>query len=169
MLSGVFWLERGPGDPPAAPPPLAIVLCPRGDDNLEIDLRRMKEQGVEAVVSMLESHEARFLGLAEEGAIARKLGLDFLSFPIPDRNVPANLPAFRAFVSGLAERLRKGQRVAVHCRGSIGRAPLASSCVLIHLGWDAGEALDEIHVARGFPVPDTEEQERWILSYQAHP
>ena len=60
-----------------------------------------------------------------------------------------------------------GERIGVHCRGSIGRATVATACILIHLGWDAQTALAAIAHARGVPVPDTPEQECWILEYEA--
>ncbi|HEV2214397.1 MAG TPA: hypothetical protein VGR64_03835, partial [Terracidiphilus sp.] len=92
----------------------------------------------------------------------------FISHPIPDTHIPTNEDSFRAFVAGLAEKLRAGEHVGVHCRGSIGRATLAAACTLIHLGWSAEAALDAIEAARGCEVPDTEEQRRWILRYKAH-
>jgi len=33
------------------------------------------------------------------------------------------------------------------------------------LGWNAARALDEIEVARGCLVPDTEEQRDWIMEF----
>ncbi len=47
----------------------------------------MKEGGVETLVSLLTEDEVFWLGLAEEGRLAKKLGLQFLSHPIPDAHV----------------------------------------------------------------------------------
>jgi protein-tyrosine phosphatase len=163
QVSEVLWIEAAP------PVPLAIVLCPYGGRNLEGELRAIAQSGVEILVSLLEPAEADWLGLGEEGPLAEQLGMRFLSFPIQDVHVPANLPAFRAFVAGLAARLRAGERIGMHCRGSIGRAPLTAACTLIHLGWDAEDALAAIETARGHPIPDTDEQLRWVLKYQAQP
>ncbi len=147
--------------------PLAIVLCPRGDDLLGDELLRIKQSGIQTLVSMLESWEADSLGLTEEGALAARLGLDFLSYPIPDTHVPKNSASFRAFVSGLADRLRTGERIGIHCRGSIGRATVAAACTLIKLGWQPKVALLAVETARCCPVPDTAEQEGFILRYRA--
>jgi protein-tyrosine phosphatase len=162
-LNGVFWVE---GTPPVG---LAIVLCPRGDDSLGDELLRYKQNGVEVLVSLLEPNEAIWLGLMDEGPIAEAAGMHFLSFPILDVHVPANVGPFRAFVAGLADRLRGGERIGVHCRGSIGRSTVTAACTLIHLGWNAKQALKAIQSARGCVVPDTAEQLRWILSYKALP
>lgn len=162
-MNEVFWIE---GNPPVG---LAIVLRPRGEDWLEDEIKKLARGGVETLVSLLEPQEADWLGLAEEGLLAEQAGMKFLSFPIQDVHVPADLAAFRTFVSELAERLRSGERIGMHCRGSIGRAPLTAACTLIHLGWSAKSALAAIEKARGCPIPDTQEQLRWILNYRAQP
>lgn len=162
-MNDIFWII---GDPPA---PLAIVLRPRGGDWLEDELLRMKQAGIETLVSLLEKDEALLLAVAEEGPIAEKIGLQFLSYPIPDVHVPPDTAAFRKFVAGLADRLRAGERIGVHCRGSIGRATVTAACALIQLGWAPKQALAAIAAARGLAVPDTQEQEDWILRYRAQP
>lgn len=95
--------------------------------------------------------------------------MTFLSYPIPDVHVPPDTDSFRAFVAGLANRLREGERMGVHCRGSVGRATVTAACTLMHLGWEPETALQAIEEARGCTVPDTAEQLRWILRYKAQP
>ena len=157
-MDEVFWIEGNPATG------LAIVLCPRGDWRIEDEMLRMRRGGVETVVSLLEPDEASMLGLAQEGPAAQKAGMRFVSFPIPDVHVPPHGGRFRTFVSDLSERLRAGERIGMHCRGSIGRATVTAACTLVHLGWTPADALKAIEKARGLPVPDTEEQRRWILS-----
>ena len=129
----------------------------------------IRRNGVETLISLLETKEAALLGLAKEGPLAREAGMQFLSYPIRDVHVPANIASFRSFVTGLADRLRAGERIGMHCRGSIGRSPLTAACTLIHLGWKATDALAAIEAARGCMIPDTEEQLHWILDYKAQP
>jgi len=162
-VDAVFWIEANP------PVPLAIVLCPSGGTILMADLREIARGGVKRLVSLLEPDEADWLGLSEESALAAQLGMHFLSYPIQDVHVPVNVHLFRKFVSDLADRLRAGERIGLHCRGSIGRAPLTAACTLIHLGWDAKDALEAIRAARGYEIPDTTEQLRWIQHYKAQP
>ena len=162
-VDSVFWIEG------SSHAPLAIVLCPYGGSILEEELREIARGGVQTLVSMLEPDEADWLGLAEERELAGKLGMHFLSFPIQDVHVPVNVHLFRKFVSDLADRLRAGERIGMHCRGSIGRAPLTAACTLIHLGWDPKDALDAIQAARGCEIPDTIEQLHWVLKYEAKP
>lgn len=162
-VSDIFWVDGSP------PPGLAIVARPRGADWLEDEIVRLKRGGIDTLVSLLEEHEAGWLGLEGERAAAEKAGLEFLTHPIPDTQVPTSIGSFRTFVSDLARRLRGGERIGVHCRGSIGRSTVTAACTLIHLGWKPYAALAAVERARGCPVPDTEEQRAWILAYEAQP
>jgi protein-tyrosine phosphatase len=162
-MNGVFWIK---GNPPVR---LAIVLCPRGGKRLEDELLRIQQKGIETLVSLLEEEEAVLLDLADESPAAVRIGLECLSYPIPDTHLPPDTASFRSFVSGLADRLRAGEAIGVHCRGSIGRSTVTAACALIHLGWKPEAALVAIQAARGVLVPQTQEQEDWILRYKAKP
>jgi len=151
-----------------APLPLAVVLCPRGGRHLAAELAHLKRSGIQTLVSLLSEEQVEMLDLALEPFLARRVGIRFLHHPLPDHEVPPDIHAFRAFVSELAGRVRAGEQIGIHCWGSIGRATVTAACTLIHLGWTPGKALSAIEAARGLPVPDTEEQENWILNYKAH-
>ena len=191
-MHGVYWITAdtsAPGHPrqPALAPrapvvlgsetgvpaeqlpilPLAIVLCPRGGHALYADLLKFRRAGIDVLVSMLSDDQIDMLELKEEALTAKRLGMDFLHHPVPDHHIPGDPRSFRAFVNGLAERLRDGRRIGIHCWGSIGRAPLTTACTLIHLGWKPQAALAAIESARGCEVPETEEQKQWVLNYQA--
>ena len=154
------------GNPPV---PLAVVLCPYGGKGLKDELVELKMGGIQTLVSLLEKPEAAMLGLAEEGHLAEQIGLQFLSFPIPDTHVPPAPAPFKDFVKDLASRLRAGEHIGVHCRGSVGRATVTAACTLVELGWAPNAALAAIEAARGCPIPDTDEQEHWILNYRKKP
>ncbi len=160
-VNEVFWIQ---GDPPAG---LAIVLRPHGGKLLESELLQMKRSGIATLISLLEEDEAAALGLAQEGLLAERNGIRFLSYPIPDTCTPSNEASFRSFAAGLAHRLRAGEQVGVHCRGSVGRSTVLAASALIELGWRPEDALAAIEAARGCAVPDTQEQEEWILRYKA--
>ena len=162
-MKDIFWIK---GDPLAT---LAIVLRPQGDVMLESELIRLKRNGIYTLVSLLEQREADTLGLADEGPAAVHVGLNFFSYPLSGACVPMDIDSFRRFIAGLANRLRAGESVGVHCQGSIGRSTIVVACALIHLGWQPGAALEAVAAARGVSVPDTQEQAEWILNYTAKP
>jgi protein-tyrosine phosphatase len=143
---------------------LAIMAAPREPERIEDTILGWRTEGVECVVSLLEATEIPGLGVAED-ELCREFGIDFVSFPMPDKSVPAALDAFCALVRPLAERVSAGQSVAIHCRAGIGRSTVLAASVLIWLGVDAALSLDMIADARGVEVPETEEQRQWILGF----
>jgi protein-tyrosine phosphatase len=145
---------------------LAIVARPRGGEWLRDDLASLKAGGIDVLVSFLQPYEETELGLQDEKRLAGEVGLEFITFPTPDRQVPPDLRGFRRFVEKLAQRVREGDRLGVHCRGCIGRSTVLLAAVMITLGMRAEDALRQIERARGLNVPDTAEQLEWILNYQ---
>ncbi len=162
-MKNIFWIR---GTPPVS---LAIVLCPPGGRGLREELVALRRSGIETLVSLLEPEECHLLGLSEEGKLAKQAGLQFLSYPISNSHPPQSTTIFRGFIAGLADRLMAGESVGIHCRGSIGRSTVMTACVLIHMGWQARAALTAIALARGQAVPETQEQEDWILRYKPLP
>jgi protein-tyrosine phosphatase len=141
---------------------LAIALRPRGDDWLDDEMLALREVGIDVVVSMLQKDEARDLGLAEEEISAKRAGMLFANFPIPDRFVPIDKQSFQEFLTTLEDHLARGKRIAIHCRGSIGRAPLTTASLLIRSGIPPETAWQQIAASRDCDVPDTEEQREWV-------
>ena len=156
-MTGVYWIQH------SRKPGLAIVARPRDEDSLEDDLLLLKHAGIDVLISLLEDAEGMDLGLEQERRLAEKIGLEFLSYPIPDRTTPTNREDFCRLISHLTAAIRAGKHVGVHCRASIGRSTIVTAAVLVELGWDASRALPLIEQARGCIVPDTEEQRLWIL------
>jgi protein-tyrosine phosphatase len=162
-MKTVLWIGE------AEPSRLAIVLRPRGGEELQADLEIARDAGIDILVSLLTGKDNEELGLTSEGRIAEQLGMKFISYPILDRCTPSDPAGFRKLVTDLRDRVRLGRSVGAHCRGCIGRATVLIAAVMIALGWDASEALRRIESARGFPVPDTPEQLEWILTFNPEP
>ncbi len=159
MRTDLYWIE-GPwlGR-------LAIMPRPRGDDWLADEIHSWHRSGVQAVVSLLTPDKLNELRLADEGALCRANGIEFVSFPIIDRGVPSSMAAFADLVTALAELLAHGKNLAVHCRQGIGRAALVAICLLIFSGVERGAAILRVSTARGCAVPETPDQQRWIAGY----
>jgi protein-tyrosine phosphatase len=144
---------------------LAITPRPRGEDWLEDDIRLLQRAGIDVVVSALTQVEAEELGLLREGQCCQNNGLEFHSFPIEDRSVPPSFKDFDGLLNCVAEDLRNGKGVAVHCRAGIGRSSMIVACALIRTGLSADSAFRAIQEARGCSVPDTTEQREWVERY----
>lgn len=141
---------------------LAIVSRPRGGDWLGDEAAGWRRAGVDVVVSLLEDGEAAQLELGREGEVARLNGIDFISFPIPDRGVPASAPMVLPLLKKIAGALDQDKNVAVHCRQGIGRSGMIAAGVLVSSGAGADEAIKAVTKARGVPVPETPAQLEWL-------
>ena len=147
----------------ASPNRIAIVARPRGNDWLGEEIAALSQEGIEILVSMLTSEEAEELGLNHESAECTAVGISFVNVAIPDRSVPSDRTTFLRRVDELAERVREGRFLGVHCRASIGRSSVLAAAILVRLGWDAKTAFDAIESTRGCSVPDTPEQREWVI------
>ena len=141
---------------------LAIMPRPRPGDWLIDEMVGFERLGVNCLVSLLERDEEADLILEHEATLAARHGIEFVSFPIRDRTVPADVGAFRTLVAGLARRVRNGSNVAVHCRAGIGRSGITVAATLVALGVGHTEVFRLISAARGVAVPDTDEQVHWF-------
>jgi protein-tyrosine phosphatase len=141
---------------------LAVATRPRGGEWIEDEAGSWRRTGLDIVVSLLEKEEAAQLDLLREGEAAESQGVHFISFPIPDRGVPASTRDALSLLKDLAVRLAEGKSVAVHCRQSVGRSALIAAGVLVTFGVAADKAIQAVSAARGQTVPETPEQLQWI-------
>jgi protein-tyrosine phosphatase len=155
----VFWIN------PGANGRLAIVPRPRGGDWLADDIASIRRDGIDILISMLTRPEAAELGLAHEQALCEQAGIEFRSFPIPDRCVPDSHRELHALAEELATQRRHGKNIGAHCQACIGRSSLLLAAVLCVEGIAPERALAMISKGRGLQVPDTPEQAEWIAGF----
>lgn len=159
MKTDLYWIEGGwPGH-------LAILPRPRGGDWLEDEMRSWQQTGVDVVVSLLTAEEIADLQLAQEADLSQRNGMQFLSFPITDRGVPASRRATMELARILDKALAEGKNLAIHCRQGIGRSALLAACLLIMTGVDPDTAFQRLSAARGCAVPETFEQREWVRQF----
>jgi len=144
---------------------LALEARPRGDDWLDDDLNCWRSAGVDEVISLLTPDEEEDLGLRAEAETARAHGMSFTSFPIRDRHVPDSRAKLDEMIATMGRQLCAGKNLLLHCRQGIGRTGTVAACLLIKSGMSPGGAVEAISVARGIPVPETQEQRDFIERY----
>src|ERR1035437_687898 len=121
MYTELHWVEwRWPGK-------LAISARPRGGDWLDDELTSWRKSGVDEVVSLLTPDEVESLELQNEAAYSGDAGIQFRSFPIVDRWVPASKRDALRFIEDLDVDLTAGKNISIHCRQGIGRAGLIAA------------------------------------------
>lgn len=137
--------------------------------DLEKDLARLRgEYGADLLVSLIEAHEFKALGIPSLRERAAANGLKVLWFPIADRSVPTpqSAPRFHEAIAEMTGALRAGETVVVHCMGGLGRSGLvAAACLLATLSdLDADEAIRLVRAARAGAV-ETRGQEEYVAAY----
>ena len=161
MATKLYWLDE------AWPGKVALSARPRGGDWLEAEIIGWKQAGINTVISLLEAHEESELDLRGEAAGVRHQQLEFVSFPIPDRQVPRSEAELADALEKIERSLTGGKNVLIHCRQGVGRTGLVAACLLVKKGISPGAAVGKLSGARGVVVPETEEQREWIDHYAA--
>jgi protein-tyrosine phosphatase len=156
MSTKLYWVD-GPW-----PGKLALAARPRGDDWLEDEIANWRREGVDTVLSLLTSEEENDLGLSHEARGVKVKGMQFVSFPIPDREVPNSDAKVAKALEKLDADLSAGKNVVVHCRQGVGRSGLISAALLVMKGFSPEAAVKSLGAARGTSVPETAAQRRWI-------
>lgn len=143
---------------------LALAARPRGNDWLRDEIEGLNFTGIHTLVSLLEWPEAQALQLEKEASYCHELGIEFISFPIKDRNLPEDPYAFLALTDKIVGLLDAGEKVVIHCRMGIGRTGMLAAAVLLKQGFEPAKVFDFLSGVRNLNVPDTEAQKEWVLN-----
>src|SRR5215467_6138854 len=108
MSTNLYWLDE------AWPGRIALSARPRGGDWLRDEVRDWKRAGISTVLSLLEPQEEKDLDLRDEASEVRSQGLEFNSFPIPDRQVPKLEVRMANALEKLERSLSAGRNVLIH-------------------------------------------------------
>jgi len=161
MSTTLHWVD-GPW-----PGKLALAARPRGGDWLGDEIASWQRAGIDTIFSLLTREEEQDLDLGNEATEARQQGMNFVSFPIADRQVPKSETGLAAALEKLDADLFAGKGVVMHCRQGIGRTGLVAACLLVGKGVHPESAVNQLTAARGISVPETTEQRDWIDHYAA--
>lgn len=132
-------------------------------------LAALSAAGVRVFIDLTQAGEMpSYQELLPEGVLYQNL-------PIPDHSVPAAPTRMQEIQHVLAQAVANKVPAYVHCRAGIGRTGIAIGCFLREQGIGPRAALLQLnklwqHNARAsdWPsVPETEEQEAYILSWRA--
>lgn len=155
MIAKVFWTkEKYPGR-------IALVPRPRGGEWLEDEVAAWSDAGIDVIISMLETEEVESFNLEREAEFCAENGIEFISIPVKDRSIPNIDESFLQMIERLKKLLLEGKKIGIHCRQSVGRAPLMAAVLMISFGINPTEAFLQLSLARGVEVPETREQRNW--------
>lgn len=117
---------------------------------LEDDLRAIREWGAGGVVTLLEQEEMDMLQIQHMPSAARHHGLWWRHLPISDMCAPDERFAARWGVEGeyLRDILNQGGCFVVHCWAGLGRTGTVAARLLVELGLEPSEAINQVRHAR---------------------
>jgi protein-tyrosine phosphatase len=161
MRKEVYWID-GPWTGK-----LAVGPRPRGGEWLADDVASWRRQQIDSVLSLLTPEEEENFDLRGEAKEIHAHGMNFISYSIPDRQVPRSETQWSEILGRLSGDLSAGRNLLVHCRQGIGRSGLVAACLLVKKGMTHGAAVDSVSAARGLPIPETDEQREWIEHFAA--
>ncbi len=159
---------------------IGLTFCPgkcgdslSGSDwkrDLELDLDVVARWRADAVVTLIEAHEFKLLGVIGLGDQIRARGMEWHHLPITDAAPPD--ARFEQGWQTSGPRLRglllQGGRVLIHCRGGLGRAGTVAARLLVELGLQAGQAGARVRLARPGAI-ETPEQLSYVLNLSRLP
>lgn len=130
--SGVDWIDlRRAASLADAPGALGMAPAPGQGGDVHAAVEGLREdEGIDALLLLLDDDELDQLGLTDLPEAAAAAGLDLLRYPIPDLSVPEDPLTFGEVLDDVLARVREGQRVVVACRGGFGRTGTVTACVL---------------------------------------
>jgi protein-tyrosine phosphatase len=130
----------------------AISLCGKhaiGPDH-EAALERC---GATTVVCLVEPHELLDRYPAYVGWLREHDGGRAVWFPIHDLHAP-DVDVAVGLLAQLADRVRAGEHLLIHCAAGIGRAGTIATCLLITLGMGQTESLELVAAHRPMAGPE---------------
>jgi protein-tyrosine phosphatase len=108
--------------------------------------------GLALVVCLTPRQEIAELSPRYHGAVAQgTVPFRWLHLPLPNFGVPEDPQSFRGAIARIADELRGGEAVMLHCAAGLGRTGTAAACVLKALGVPQMEALERVREAGSNP------------------
>jgi len=143
--------------PAGVPGSLWLAGMPARLEGWDAFQARAQAAGLRSVVCLTPRSEVAGLSPAYDAALARgTLPFRWEEVAIPNFGVPADREAFRDAVASIADALRRGDGVLLHCAAGLGRTGSTAACVLKALGLDTAEALRRVREAGSNPQNATQ-------------
>lgn len=145
---------------PALPGWLGLTFCPgKRQSNaltgswhrdLALDLDALHAWGATSVMTLMEDKELSDLGVPDLGKAVEARGMKWWHLPIVDGGVPDERfdSKWPTVGSEIRARLRRGDKIVIHCMGGLGRTGLVAAQILVELGVPVSRAVDTVRTAR---------------------
>ena len=140
--------------PARVPGKLLLHSMPGRFETIEKVWQQLKSDAVAAIICLSEEYEIRLKSSKYADALETgTVPCSVVPFEISEGGVPADRDAFWALANDLANRLRSGEALLIHCAGGVGRTAMLAVSVLLALGEPFNEA--EKAVSRAGSIVET--------------
>jgi len=177
MTSSTHPLQIDPVAVPGVPGLIGMTLCPgkvgrstiagAWQRDLDADLQVIRDWGASILVTLMEPEE---MAAYQVGALPERVpgGMTHFLLPIVDGGVPdAGWERDWARVGpGIRAALAAGGKVAIHCRGGLGRTGTVAARLLVESGMAPEQAIAAVREARPGTIENTA-QARYVLRQKA--
>jgi hypothetical protein len=136
----------------AMPGALWLAAMPGRLEPWEEFLQRARRAQLSRIVCLTPRDEVTALSKPYDRALRlNQLPCAWMHLPMQNFALSGNAAAYRAGVHELAQALRSGESVLLHCAAGIGRTGTTAACVLKRLGLPCTEALQRVRQAGSNP------------------
>ena len=152
---------------------ICLSAFPGRKENNEFSFDLMEEffdflesNSYQALVSLVEVHEFdQFISYPKFKKKIGKRNFSWCFHPLKDMTAPDEIftSDFFETQSSLLKYLRSGKKIAIHCKGGLGRSGTIAALLLRHLGFSAEKSIELVRKSRPGAI-ETEEQEIFIQS-----
>ena len=138
--------------PPEVPGQVWLGAMPGRFDSWDAFREEAASTGLATVVCLAPRAELAELAPEYHAALTRgTLPFRWLLVPMRNFGLPEDPAAFRRDIAALAQDLRNGDVVMLHCAAGLGRTGTAAACLLKALGVPADDALQHVRDAGSNP------------------
>ncbi len=132
--------------------------------DLDKDIQIIQQWQTDTVITLMEAHEFEELGVPQFVQVMNSQPFEWLHLPIPDMNPPSSdfKDAWMKAGPTIHQKLQRGKRILLHCRGGLGRTGLLAAQILIESGMLATQAIQRVRAARDRTI-ETFGQEEYLL------
>ena len=137
--------------------------------DLDLDMSEIRDWGgANIVLTLLESWEFEDMQVEGLGATVHNFGIEWRWLEIPDGGIPEGkvLEQWQVIKSELIDRLQRGERVFIHCRGGLGRTGTLTVEIMVEFGEPLDIAMQRIRAARPGTI-ETQAQEDYLEKINA--
>ena len=137
---------------PAVPGRIWLAAMPGRLESWDGFLAQARAHSIARVVCLTPRHEIASLSPAYHAALAHaELPFTWQALPMRDLGLADQAQVFRDGIDAVAQAVRAGDAVLLHCAAGIGRTGTAAACLLKRLGVPTAVAVQRVRDAGSSP------------------